>query len=257
MEEAASALASKDVINVDETGCKVAGKRAWLWVFSAAAFTYFVITPRRSRAILEQIFSAGHPGTIFSDRWSAYSFFSASRRQLCWSHLLRDLEGIVDAKGAGSLPAREILLAAKHMVADWPAFRRGEIARAELAERIAPYQVSLRVFAEAGSRQDKDRKWRGLGRDLIRYEDAVFRFVHVDGVEPTNNQAERDIRPAVLWRRSAQGTRSGGGSLFVSRMLTVAATCRRRGHRLLDFLEHVVTAHQRGEQPPSLLALAY
>jgi transposase len=84
----------------------------------------------------------------------------------------------------------------------------------------------------------------------------VFRFVDVEGVEPTNNQAERDIRPAVLWRKGSQGTRSENGSLFASRMLTTAATCRHQGHRLLDFLERAVLTHQLGEQPPSLLALA-
>ena len=256
VDEVAAALPDQDVVHMDETGWKVAGKRAWLWVFSSATFAYFAIDPRRGRAILERLFPGGHPGTVNSDRWSAYSFFSALRRQLCWSHLLRDMKGIVDAKGLGSRPAKPILKAADRMFSDWHAFRRGEITRAELAERIAPLRVSLMVFAEAGAGQKKDRKWRGLGRDLIRYQAAVFRFVDVEGVEPTNNQAERDIRPAVLWRKGSQGTRSENGSLFVSRMLTTAATCRRQGHRLLDFLERAVLAHQLGEQPPSLLTLA-
>jgi hypothetical protein len=65
-----------------------------------------------------------------------------------------------------------------------------------------------------------------------------------------------DIRPAVLWRKATQGTRSEKGSLFVSRMLTAAVTCRRQGFRLLDFQERAILAHQLGEQPPSLLTLA-
>jgi len=256
VDEVASALPDQDVVHVGETGWKVAGKRAWLWVFSSATIAYFAIDPRRGRGILERLFPDGHPGTVNSDRWSAYSYFSAMRRQLCWSHMLRDLQGIVDAKGPGSGPAEPVLQAAEKMFADWHALRRGEITRAELAERIAPFRVSLRIFAEAGVSQKKDSKWRGLGRDLIRYQPAVFRFVEVEGVEPTNNQAERDIRPAVLWRRATQGTRSEKGCLFASRMLTAAATCRRQGHRLLDYLERAVLAHQLGEQPPSLITLA-
>jgi len=255
-EEVASALPTQDVVHADETGWRVAGKRAWLWVFSAATLAYFAVEPRRGRGILERLFNTGHPGTVNSDRWSAYSFFLAMRRQLCWAHMLRDLQGIVDAEGLGSRPAKPILQEAERMFEDWHAFRDGEITRAELAERIAPFRVSLRVFAEAGFSQKKDRKWRGLGRDLIRYQTAVFRFVDVEGVEPTNNQAEREIRPAVLWRRSTHGTRSEKGSQFVSRMLTTAATCRRQGRRLLDFLEQAVLAHQLGEQPPSLLTLS-
>jgi len=253
VDEVAAALPAQDVVHMDETGWKVSGKRAWLWVFSSGAIAYFAIDPRRGRGILERLFANGHPGTTITDRWCAYSIFSPERRQLCWSHLLRDLEGIVDAEGLGSAPAEPILEAAHRMFSDWHVFRRGEITRAELAERIAPFRISLRVFAEAGFGQKEDSKWRGLSRDLIRYQPAVFRFVDVEGVEPTNNQGERDIRPGVLWRRSSQGTRSEAGSAFVSRMLTTAATCRRQGIRLLDFLERALTAHQLGKPPPSLL----
>jgi transposase len=158
VDEVAAALPDQDVVHMDETGWKVACKRAWLWLFSSATFAYFATDPRRGRAILERLFPGGHPETVNSDRWSAYSFFSALRRQLCWSHLLRDLQGIAGAKGLGSRPAKAILKAADQMFSDLHAFRREEITRAELAERIAPLRVSLMVFAEAGVSQKKDRK---------------------------------------------------------------------------------------------------
>jgi len=168
VDEVAAALPAQSVVHADETGWRVAGKRAWLWVFSAATFACFAIDPRRGRAILERLFPAGHPGTVNRDSWSATTFFSALCRQQCWSHLLRDLQGIVNAKGLGARAAEPILQAADRMFADWYLFRGGEITRAELAERIAPLRVSLRMFAEAGTGQKSDRKWRGLGRDLIR-----------------------------------------------------------------------------------------
>jgi len=159
----------------------------------------------------------------------------------------------VDAKGAGSGPAEPMVEAAAQMFSEWHAFVRGEITRAVLAERIEPFRVLLRAFAEAGAAQGGDRRWRGLGRDLVRYWPAVFRFVEVEGVEPTNNLAERGLRKAVIWRRSSQGTRSEAGSLFVGRMLTAAATCRRQGCNLLAFLEAAVLARLHQRAPPSLL----
>lgn len=251
--EVERALPDAAVVHMDETGWKVAGKRAWLWVFATAATALFVIHPRRGRFILEHLFGMGRPGVAVSDRWCAYSFFDPERRQLCWSHLQRDLVGIVDAKGAGSGPAEPMVEAADRMFSDWHAFLRGEIVRAVLAERIALFRETLRAFAEAGFAQESDRKWWGLGRDLVRYWPAVFRFVDVEGVEPTNNAAEQAVRPGVLWRRSSQGTRSEAGSLFVGRMLTTAATCRRQGRNLLAFLEAAVLARLHKRAPPSLL----
>ena len=251
--EVERALPDAPVVHMDETGWKVAGKKAWLWVFATAMTALFVVHPRRGRDILEHLFGKGRPGVAVSDRWCAYSFFDPESRQLCWSHLLRDLVGIVDAKGEGSGPAQPMVEAAARMFSDWHAFLRGEIVRAVLAERIAPFRETLRAFAEAGFAQEPDRKWWGLGRDLVRYWPAVFRFVDVEGVEPTNNAAEQAVRPGVLWRRSSQGTRSEAGSLFVGRMLTTAATCRRQGRNLLAFLEAAVLARLHKRAPPGLL----
>jgi transposase len=251
--EVERSLPDADVVHMDETGWKVAGKKAWLWVFATATTALFVVHTKRGRDILERVFGRRSPGSVVTDRWSAYTFFAAVLRQLCWSHLLRDLLGIVDAKGAGCEPARPILDAALRMFTDWHAFRKAEISRGTLAERVAPFREALRVFAEAGVAQSQDGKWRGLGRDLVRFWPAVFRFVEVEGVEPTNNIGERDLRKGVLWRRSSQGTRSETGSLFVGRMLTAAATCRRQRRNLLAFLEDAVSARLHKRAPPSLL----
>lgn len=103
--------------------------------------------------------------------------------------------------------------------------------------------------------ESPDRKLNALGADLWNHWDALWTFVHVDGVEPTNNLAERTLRPAVLWRKSSFGTQSDAGSLFVSRMLTVTQTARRRGVRLLDWLHKACSASAIGLDPPPLLAV--
>jgi transposase len=253
VEEVEKALPDAPVVHMDETGWKVAGKKAWLWVFASTLTVLFIVHPKRGRAILERVFGKGKPGTVVTDRWCAYTFFDPGRRQLCWSHLLRDLLGILDAKGAGSESAKPMVEAAQQMFSDWHAFRRGEITRAVLGEKVAPFRKTLRAFAEAGAAQKEDKKWRGLGHDMVRYWPAVFRFVDVEGVEPTNNLGERDVRKGVLWRKSSQGTRSEAGSLFVGRILTAAATCRRQGRNLLAFLEAAVLAKMHGRPPPRLL----
>ncbi len=82
---------------------------------------------------------------------------------------------------------------------------------------------------------------------------ALWTFVVLDGVEPTNNVAAQALRPAVLWRKGSFGTHSAAGSRFVERILTVSATCRRHGRDLLAFLVEARTAAQVGQPHPSLL----
>src|SRR5438067_9588268 len=75
-------------------------------------------------------------------------------------------------------------------------------------------------------------------------------------VEPTNNVAERALRPVVLWRKGSFGSDSAAGSRFAERLLTVVATCRQQGRPLLDFLVGAGEAALRGSPPPSLLSAA-
>ena len=97
------------------------------------------------------------------------------------------------------------------------------------------------------------KRGRGLCRNLTRNLTSLWTFLKIPGVEPTNNTSERAIRRAVIWRKKCQGTRSDGGSEFVSRILTVAATCRQHHGNVLDYLTQACEAALRGLPPPSLI----
>jgi hypothetical protein len=86
-------------------------------------------------------------------------------------------------------------------------------------------------------------------------EPALWLFVAVKGLEPTNNAAERAIRPAVLWRKNSFGSQSEEGSIFVARMLTVVTTLRSQNRNVLDFLTDAIRANRKGTTSPSLLPL--
>ncbi len=91
------------------------------------------------------------------------------------------------------------------------------------------------------------------GRDLLLVWPALWTFVSVEGVEPTNNAAERALRPAVLWRKGCFGTQSASGSRFVAHILTVTATCRQQERHVLTFLTEAVAAHWAGRPAPTLI----
>jgi transposase len=92
-----------------------------------------------------------------------------------------------------------------------------------------------------------------LCHELRKWWTALWTFARVESVEPTNNAAERALRPAVLWRKGCFGSDSEAGSRFVERLLTIVASCRQQGRPLLDFLVAAGEAALQGSPPPSLL----
>ena len=134
----------------------------------------------------------------------------------------------------------------------WHRFRAGECDRQELRRRLVPVQARLGRLLGRGQ-ESSDRKAAALCRQLTKWWAALWTFARVEGVEPTNNVAERALRPAVLWRKGSFGADSEGGSRFAERLLTVVATCRHHGRPLFAFLVAAGEAALLGIAPPSLL----
>src|ERR671916_1723235 len=141
----------------------------------------------------------------------------------------------MDRGGQAEPIGRWVLAEIERLFARWHRFRTGEFDRSELRRRLIPLQARLGRLLRRGQ-ENPDRKVAALCRELTKWWAALWTFSRVDGVEPTNNVAERALRPAVLWRKGSFGSDSEAGSRFVERLLTVVATCRQQGRGLLDFL---------------------
>jgi transposase len=246
-----ASLPSSAVIHMDETSWKQKAALHWLWIAVGDRVTSFAIHVRRGHQQLDLWFPNGFAGVVNCDRWRPYERFE--RRQLCWSHLERDLQAIIDAGGPGRSAATKALAGADAMFDTWWTFKRNLRSRADLQRDVRPYRLQFLKFCQRGAGQTRDRRWRALGRDLLRQWDAVFRFLDVEGVEPTNNAAERGLRAGVIWRRTTQGTRTDAGTTFVQRIMTAHANCKRQGRSVLRFLAETLLAHRQGITPPSLL----
>lgn len=250
-EEVDASLPSSTVIHMDETSWKQRKVLHWLWIAIGDRVTSFAIHARRGSQQLAVWFPNGFAGVVNCDRWRPYERFA--RRQLCWSHLERDLQAIIDAGMKGVAGATKALAGADAMFATWWRFKRGVLTRAELRRDTQAYRVQLKNFCAKGASQKCDRRWRALGRDLLRQWDAVFLFLDIEGLEPTNNAAEQGLRSGVIWRRTTQGTRTDAGSAFVQRIMTAQANCKRQGRSVLRFLADTLMAHRQGLTPPSLM----
>jgi transposase len=197
--------------------------------------------------------SAGQ--VITTDRYKGYLWLPLRLRQICWAHLIRDFQAMVDRANAGSALGEELLCCAEDLFTWWYRVRDGTLSRSTFERYAADLRPWVRSQLEAGA-ACACAKTAGTCRDILAVEPALWTFARVEGIEPTNNAAERALRHAVLWRKTSQGTESVTGSRFVENILTVVATCRQQGRNVLEYLTACCRAHVRGDLTPPLLPAA-
>ena len=130
--------------------------------------------------------------------------------------------------------------------------RGGALKRSSFRTYVSGLRVKIRNLLIEGAMLS-DKKPAGMCREILKLESALYTFVRVEGVEPTNNNAERTLRHAVIWRKTSFGTHSRAGSDFVERILTTVATLRLQGRNVLEYLTTACRAALNGDAAPSLL----
>jgi transposase len=237
---------------VDETSWRQARQSAWLWVAVSPVASCFRIDRSRSQAARQRLIGEAYGGIVHSDRAHAYGDLSLRQRQVCWAHLLRNLQGLLDQQHAESWWAQRMLEQARPLFAAWGWFRTGWFDRVALQQARIPVRTALRELLEQG-RHSAWIRVRAMSRRLLRVWDALWTFSRVEGIEPTNNTAERALRPAVVWRGTCFGTQSAEGSRFVERLLSVRATCAQQGKNLFAVLVDALRAAWTGAPAPVLI----
>lgn len=239
------------VANIDETGWKEAGKRRWLWVMVTALATCFTVATSRNGPALRHLMGAAYQGIVGSDRHRPYLALPPERHQLCWSHLIRNFQALIDRGGRPGIWGADFLALSQVVFRLWHLFREGTINRAVFQAAMAPIQQAIHALLVQGARRCDAPE--PLCQELLAHEAALWTFVREAGVEPTNNAAEQALRPAVLWRKGCFGAQSAEGNVFVERILTVSATCTQQRRHLLTFLTAAVDAAWRGQPAPKLV----
>ena len=248
VEEAAEVVRAAPVKNVDETGWKVSG---WLWVAATPLLAVFAIGNRGKQGF-QTLIGEKLLGVFTSDRWGVYSAVKTPHRAICWSHLIRDFKKLIARGGASAKIGREAKAIADDIFLLWKDFKAGDIDREELKHALRPSRRKLKEILQRGARQ-KHAKTATFCQNLLDLEPALWTFLRVEGVEPTNNHAERVLRKGVLWRKKCFGSPSDKGCLFVTRILTAVQSRRLQKKPVYAFLLDAVNAHRTCQRPPSLV----
>jgi transposase len=247
----ASVLASP-AVNLDETGWTTKGEDRTIWTATTPGAAVFRIAEDRHRDRLTELISEDFAGICCSDRWWAYDHFDPACRQVCWSHLDRDFrrhaEGVPSQKPFGE----QGLALVDSLFKAWHDFGEHQ-DRDRLANEMAPVQTQLRTLLEqAAPKRAQNRYHRGFAKNLLKIWPALWTFVTVEGVQPTNNAAERSLRGPVIQRRLSHGTRTNDGERFIERALSASVTCRLQHRSLFNYLTDLLAAHARGDPLPTL-----
>ena len=252
-EEALAAVRAAEVKHADETSWKLAGKLCWLWTAATATVVAFVLHGKRSALGLTALLGAEIHGILCSDRWGPYARVPAERRQLCWAHLKRDFQKIVDRGGACVWVGRRGLKIVKKVFAAWHAFQEGRSTRTEMQADLDRVAKQMNKLLVEGWILGEEKPVVTFCQNLLELEAALWTFTRVEHVEPTNNFMERLLRRAVLWRRRSFGCVSDSGCRFVERILTVVQTRRLQGKSVLNYLHDALCASRAGQPCPKLL----
>jgi transposase len=235
VETAREFVRNQAVNYVDETGWREQGKLNWLWVNATPQVSAFGVAAKRDAATAREVIGRAKNSVITTDRYLGYGWLATTRRQVCWAHLKRDFQAICERGGESKEIGEALLVQTTEMFQLWHEVKDGTLSRRKFRKLILPVERRVTELLDQASACGQ-RKTRGTCRQMPTLAAALWTFVRVGGVEPTNNAAQRGLRRAVLWRRKSFGTRSEAGSRFVERILTVVTGLRQQGRDVLGYL---------------------
>jgi transposase len=236
---AIGAVARTSRVNyIDETSWLMHGDRQWLWVMANPDVAYFQIHTTRSKVAFAQLIDDWR-GILVSDGYRLYESWEGLR-QSCLAHLIRAAKGLAERAEAG------IARFGGRVHAELQRLCHMRTERPTVGQWRMWYARFRSLINQHAAREDEAGTF---ARRLARAGESLWVFLDVEGVEATNNIAERAHRFGVLWRKRSQGTRSETGNRWVERVLSLRHTCRIRGRPTFPTLVEAVTCLFQGEKP--------
>jgi len=250
-QELVEAIRHSSVVHADETGWRIGTLSAWLWVFTNQETTVYAIRDNRGSDVVVEILGKEFKGILVSDCFVAYNDkkLAAWLKQKCLAHLLKDLKGMEECKTGRAVRFAQqliaVLQAALKLKTDKP-----NLDQAIFAVHAQDLETQLDALISQ-HRNLKDRDNLRFARRLRKHRPHLLRFLYVDGLDATNNQAERQLRPGVIIRKTNGCNRARSGAEAHSILTSVLVTCHQHSVPILDYL---VSLQRFGETPPSLTA---
>ena len=249
--ELVAALPHQPQLHGDESPTKEGPIKSWLWTFVAGTFTVFALRGSRAATAIRELLGETFAGVMSCDR--AKMYWHCGNLQWCWAHLKRDFQALADSEDPQvKRLGQDLLRPTKELFRLWSRCRDGTLTRQEFQQQMTPVHETVNSLLLRGH----GTPVHGMCRELHEHRAWLWTFLEREGLEPTNNAAERALRHAVIWRKLSFGTQSAAGSRFVETLLTTIETCRQQDRSVFEFVTTAVQAHLQGQTCPSLLPRA-
>ncbi len=247
-EELQREVAKADVVHMDETTWYHKGKRHMLWLALSKLAAYMKLEPSRSQQAAQKVIGEDYQGVLVTDRYCAYHWVDAKRRQMCWAHLIRDFDGMGLQKGQVGYCGQMLAEQARRLLKGWAQARDGTRPWDEYVVWGRKQRLFFEGVLMGVRREGKGTKWGGMANEMLRHFESLWTFLEVKGVEPTNNAAERALRHPVVARKLSFGSQSERGLRFIERVLSLRETLRLQSKCFFSYLQALFRA-----QPTPLL----
>lgn len=252
VEELREHIQAQPVLYVDPTGWREQKKRQYLWVATTESAAAFSIKNTRAKSVVRDVVGADSSRWLVTDRAREFEWYPTEHRQVCWAHLQRNFKGWTEREGVAHSIGEKLLQLTRQLFHEWHRFKRGGLTRNGLQRKMKPIRDEVEAQLQAAW-MTPGSAVAGSAATILKVKEALWPFVTVEGVEPTNNLSERTLRPGVIWRKLCFGTKSERGGQFVERILTVRETLRRQGRNALTYLTDAIEAYIHARSPPSLV----
>ncbi len=238
------------VVHADETGWRIGTLAAWLWVFTNRDLTVYAIRDNRSSDVVVDILGREFKGILASDCFLAYDDkrLSTWLKQKCMSHLLKDLKEMKESKNGRALQFAHQMTTVLQEALELKK-QKSSLDPFTFSQRTRDLEARLDALI-APKRRLSDRDNARFAKRLRKHRPHLLRFLYVNELDPTNNMAERMIRPAVITRKTNGCNRSKPGAATHAILSSVLVTCRQHSIPILDYL---VELQRFGGNPVSLV----
>jgi transposase len=245
----------QEAINTDDTGWRVGGQAAQLMVFESKSITLYQIRARHRNEEVREVIGDNYEGTLCTDRGKSYDAkaLAETKQQKCLAHILRSIDEVLETKrGPGRLFGAVLKSQLQEAIGLYNAFHDPEKKLRDYDPwvRAIEREVSYHLRPRALKDRDNQRLLNEIGRHHQRGN--LLRFLHEPTiVEPTNNAAERALRPAVIARKVSQCSKNERGAAALSAFKSVICTLKKSGSNVLEKLTRLI-----GPSPPPQTASA-
>jgi len=214
------------VAHADETTHFQGAQRLWLWVLCTPQLAFFLVHASRGRKAAQALLG-NFAGILMTDRHGAYRAHPLAQRQLCWSHVIRNLERLSGRKGDPGELGLWLVRVARIVIRLEHRWRGSGYKSQHYRRRLLAARVNFRIALEQGLARHAGQRTGNACQALLDDEPMLWRFLETPGIDLTNNTAERALRPYVIWRKTSFFTQSERGNRFRARVMTVTESCRR------------------------------